>query len=379
MSGHLMKEVIAVLSPHAIVHRDGKHVFVRYIIENDQQELIEKYSLAIHGRYTHTGALRVFYYYHKPGCSLVMDVQHWPSHTLDFYIVNMKNANDRVKATISVAQQIIGTLAYFSVVHAKSHRNIVPENVLVGPNGHIKLSIFNMITGNLVRLNPHLFTNTPYCAPEYRSNPARRLIGCEELDVWSLGVLLYSVATGKLMRYSTKMRYKDEDPIITPTEEELNTYNEQVKDFEIFRNTDDKDKLRQIIPDDLTYWLIKRCLKTDPIERIQLMELYAYIMIFIRIDEGGSSTINIYENNIIDQVKEILQISRGDNGIVSVTAIPPRLLKQLEILLRTELEKWKTYKETLEPYDYSKQLSIIICNRTLSQTKSLHRLISKFP
>ncbi|CAL9030149.1 unnamed protein product [Prunus brigantina] len=94
----------------------------------------------------------------------------------------------------SYTQQILSGLAY---LHAKNtvHRDIKGANILVDPNGRVKLADFGMakhITGQSCPLS---FKGSPYwMAPEVIKNSN----GCNlAVDVWSLGCTVLEMATTK--------------------------------------------------------------------------------------------------------------------------------------------------------------------------------------
>ncbi|KAJ8504707.1 hypothetical protein OPV22_005593 [Ensete ventricosum] len=94
----------------------------------------------------------------------------------------------------SYTQQILSGLAY---LHAKNtvHRDIKGANILVDPNGRVKLADFGMakhITGQSCPLS---FKGSPYwMAPEVIKNSN----GCNlAVDVWSLGCTVLEMVTSK--------------------------------------------------------------------------------------------------------------------------------------------------------------------------------------
>ncbi|KAK6137473.1 hypothetical protein DH2020_028778 [Rehmannia glutinosa] len=94
----------------------------------------------------------------------------------------------------SYTQQILSGLAY---LHAKNtlHRDIKGANILVDPNGRVKLADFGMakhITGHSCPLS---FKGSPYwMAPEVIKNSS----GCKlAVDIWSLGCTVLEMATTK--------------------------------------------------------------------------------------------------------------------------------------------------------------------------------------
>ncbi|XP_057800068.1 mitogen-activated protein kinase kinase kinase YODA-like [Salvia miltiorrhiza] len=94
----------------------------------------------------------------------------------------------------SYTQQILSGLAY---LHGKNtiHRDIKGANILVDPNGRVKLADFGMakhITGQSCPLS---FKGSPYwMAPEVIKNTS----GCNlAVDIWSLGCTVLEMATTK--------------------------------------------------------------------------------------------------------------------------------------------------------------------------------------
>ncbi|KAJ7969914.1 Mitogen-activated protein kinase kinase kinase [Quillaja saponaria] len=94
----------------------------------------------------------------------------------------------------SYTQQILSGLAY---LHAKNtvHRDIKGANILVDPNGRVKLADFGMAKHMTGQSCPLSFKGSPYwMAPEIIKN----LNGCNLLvDIWSLGCTVLEMATTK--------------------------------------------------------------------------------------------------------------------------------------------------------------------------------------
>lgn len=94
----------------------------------------------------------------------------------------------------SYTQQILSGLAY---LHAKNtlHRDIKGANILVDPNGRVKVADFGMakhITGQYCPLS---FKGSPYwMAPEVIKNSKECSLG---VDIWSLGCTVLEMATTK--------------------------------------------------------------------------------------------------------------------------------------------------------------------------------------
>lgn len=91
--------------------------------------------------------------------------------------------------------QILSAVEYCHNYHV-AHRDIKPENLLVGQRNNLKLCDFGL--SNFLRDGDFLKTScgSPnYASPEVISG--EQYCG-PEVDVWSMGVVLYAILTGKL-------------------------------------------------------------------------------------------------------------------------------------------------------------------------------------
>jgi 5'-AMP-activated protein kinase catalytic alpha subunit len=147
--------------------------------------------------------IRILRLFRHPSICRLYDVIYTPTEILlimefvgpelyDFIVSNGKLKEDAARY---VFQQIICALEYchhFRVVH----RDLKPENVLLGANNTVKLIDFGL--SNLMQDSIFLKTScgSPnYAAPEVISG---KLYAGPEIDVWSVGVVLYALLCGCL-------------------------------------------------------------------------------------------------------------------------------------------------------------------------------------
>ncbi len=100
----------------------------------------------------------------------------------------------------SVAQALTHTHTYRNPVTGKArpviHRDISPDNILLGYNGDIALIDFGIAVTAATPLQPELIHGKPgYMSPEQRNNEPLSLL----TDIYSLGVVFWECLTGRKM------------------------------------------------------------------------------------------------------------------------------------------------------------------------------------
>mmetsp|Transcript_6089 Transcript_6089/g.7293 ORF Transcript_6089/g.7293 Transcript_6089/m.7293 type:complete len:126 (-) Transcript_6089:66-443(-) len=102
--------------------------------------------------------------------------------------------NFSLKTVLLIAIQMVCRLEY---LHSKNfvHRDMKPENILVGADGHIKLADFGLAKEGMSKANSRAktFLGSPaYLAPEiFDSSGVSR-----SSDIYQMGVVLYELLFG---------------------------------------------------------------------------------------------------------------------------------------------------------------------------------------
>lgn len=102
----------------------------------------------------------------------------------------------RVKEAVHFTTQILRALMH---AHSKGivHRDIKPQNIMLLPNGRIKVTDFGiarLITSQTSTITDKAIGSVHYIAPEQ----ARGAVTDARADLYSVGVMLYEMLTGKL-------------------------------------------------------------------------------------------------------------------------------------------------------------------------------------
>ncbi|KAM0678466.1 hypothetical protein BDAP_000865 [Binucleata daphniae] len=124
---------------------------------------------------------------------IILELEYIKGQELFDYITKMNtiNENDAKK----IFGQILDGVAYMHQ-HRTIHRDLKPENIIITTLGEIKIVDFGF--ASIYRLDSFC---TTHCGSSYYAAPemvlAKRYIG-PEVDIWSLGIILYAMIHGKL-------------------------------------------------------------------------------------------------------------------------------------------------------------------------------------
>lgn len=180
-------------------------------------------------------------------------MEYIPGYNLKEHIKKMESCLFNESLAASIITQIANGLKYLHRLGI-IHRDLKPENVMLtecNENGKIKIMDFGLskILGSHEKTIDG-FGTLVYVAPEV----LKRVPYNKEIDIWSLGVILYLLMSGSL-------------PFDDENDDEKAIANQIVYSNQMFDHTIWKEKSSLVID------LINKCLIKDPMNRIKIKEI----------------------------------------------------------------------------------------------------------
>lgn len=179
-----------------VTDREGRFFAAKQLSEENRKKREERRRFrneaAITRRLSHPGVVKVHDYYETPTPFFTME--YFDGENLKYV---MRFLADVVRwRWYHILRQVAEALAY---VHSKGiiHKDVKPENVLVSPEGEVRLIDFSLSQTRLQRLlqfGRRAEGTLPYMAPE-------QILGyrCDKrADIYSFGVLLFEVLATRL-------------------------------------------------------------------------------------------------------------------------------------------------------------------------------------
>mmetsp|Transcript_13376 Transcript_13376/g.13295 ORF Transcript_13376/g.13295 Transcript_13376/m.13295 type:complete len:164 (+) Transcript_13376:32-523(+) len=117
-----------------------------------------------------------------------------------FFIISLPQVNSRKNRVKFYAAELVLALDFLHR-HDIVYRDLKPQNIIIGKDGHVKLTDFGLSKDNFSEDQEHTICGTiKYIAPEaIAGHPYNHMV-----DWWSLGIIIYRMLTGKLPYPTTK-------------------------------------------------------------------------------------------------------------------------------------------------------------------------------
>lgn len=202
-----------------------------------------------------------------------------------------------------IAYSVLSGLIYLYDSHRIIHRDVKPSNVLMNSKGKIKLCDFG-VSRELINSMADTFVGTStYMSPERIQGGVYSIKG----DVWSLGILLYELASGK-------MAFQDDANKSNPQQHgnsilELLQRIVNEKPPELNTNDGFSSELSNFV---------SLCLKKEK-QRSTPWELMTHPFLTDFIDETDGRVSEKYRGDIKRWAKNVRRVQRGKTQIVSTS------------------------------------------------------------
>jgi len=278
-------KLIKRLSPIVQVLRRGEsELFVRYTFPNELRWMAVKQVKGTEIASRHPNYIMpLLAVKHRDG-SVDIDTEYADAGPLSIYMTLFPRFTRAIIAK-SVAKQVLSSLLYFDNVHNMQHRNICPTTIFLRRDGCVKVGCYDLIDPTVVKANPDWYIDSPYCAPENRSKTAKeRCKSDAKADVWSVGVLLFSIMVGRTLQPKNNKTHLGQDTEAA-TEDQEEYYRVEKAVFEHLWRKGTEAEWKDAIPDDELRHLVRWCLEKDVNKRASLAEALALIHLFGGIDK----------------------------------------------------------------------------------------------
>ena len=166
----------------------GRPVVIKTAAQNSGQNLKREFIRLY--RMDHPGLLKAHDFYGQDERSLAV-FEHFPGATLDSYL---QQSHPDKKELWDIWVKLAGILAY---LHGRDyiHGDIKPGNILIGPEGRVKLIDLGLARKTGDDPGPGFAGTAEYSAPEVLDGGTGPT---QSSDVYSLGLLLFQMMTGQL-------------------------------------------------------------------------------------------------------------------------------------------------------------------------------------
>lgn len=180
---NLKREVaLKLLHPHLASHRESRDRFQR-----------EAQAVA---RLKHPSVLEIYDYSDVEGDDVFIVMELVQGTTLRRFLDSRADEPVCPEAVALIFRQVCAALAH-AHAHGIVHRDVKPENILIGPNGEIKLSDFGI--AHMAGLSQMTVTGQILGSPAYMSPDHIEHAELDaRADIFSIGTVLYEASVGRV-------------------------------------------------------------------------------------------------------------------------------------------------------------------------------------
>lgn len=154
-----------------------------------------KRETRIQKRLNHPNIIKLYSYFEdKDNVYLVLEYAKQKSLANKIHVPNVKPFSEK-EAYVYFIQTALG----LDYLHKQGvlHRDLKPENLLLDNNGDIKLCDFGWSIDETITMRNTICGTLEYMAPEIMDLNSNKYYN-EEIDIWSLGIILYELLHGHL-------------------------------------------------------------------------------------------------------------------------------------------------------------------------------------
>ena len=167
---------------------------VRYHFPKELKEKAERYVAYTRLADQHPNALMSLITIKHRDNSYDIDTEYADGGTLGKFNEKLKPEHREFFA-LSVAFQLLHSLAYFHNVHNLANNNVTTRHIYLRRDGCLKTDLYNLLPPEKVNEDWSILENSIFVSPERRTNPTDFLF--QNGDTWAAGAIIYAILKGK--------------------------------------------------------------------------------------------------------------------------------------------------------------------------------------